>query len=52
MNLVIGITGSIGSGKSTIAKMFAEKGFALQDADKVVHEIYEQDKKTINKIPN
>jgi len=50
MNLVIGITGSIGSGKSTVAEMFVERGFAIQDADKVVHDIYEQDKQTISKI--
>ena len=50
MKLVVGITGSIGSGKSTVAEMFAGRGFAVQDADKVVHEIYESHDATISKI--
>jgi dephospho-CoA kinase len=34
----IGITGNIGSGKSTVAKLFAEKGAALLDADALARE--------------
>ena len=36
------ITGSIGTGKSTIAGMFKERGFSVYDADKMVHELYQE----------
>src|SRR5437879_1578033 len=39
--LTIGITGGIGSGKSTAAKILAELGAPILDADKVGHEIYQ-----------
>jgi len=40
---VIGLTGGILSGKSTIAQMLAEKGAAIIDADKLAHEAYKPD---------
>lgn len=38
--LVLGLTGSLGMGKSTCAALFAEKGVAIFDADATVHGLY------------
>tara|TARA_Y100000768_G_scaffold21093_1_gene14425 strand:+ start:85 stop:297 length:213 start_codon:yes stop_codon:yes gene_type:complete len=48
--LLVGITGSIGMGKSTVANMFKDHGFGVYNADDTVHYIYENDEEVINKI--
>ena len=38
---VLGLTGGIGTGKSTVSKLLSKQGFFIIDADELVHDIYE-----------
>ena len=40
---VIGLTGGIASGKSTVSKKLEEKGFPIICADALVHQIYDME---------
>ena len=40
---LIGLTGGVGSGKSTVAEMFRELGAAIVDADEATHSVYAPD---------
>lgn len=44
--LVIGVTGGMASGKSTIARMLSGRGIAHVDADKLVHQLLQHDRAT------
>ncbi len=48
--IAIGITGTIGSGKSLVGKMLEELGIPVIDTDKVVHELLASDNEVNNQI--
>ncbi|WP_312091750.1 dephospho-CoA kinase [Aminipila sp.] len=47
---IIGLTGGIGSGKSTVSNYLTQKGFAIIDADKIAREIVEPESETLFKL--
>lgn len=52
MALVIGLTGSIGTGKSTIANQFKKLNIPVIDADLIAREVVEPGKEAYNEIVN
>ena len=48
--LLVGVTGSIGMGNSTVAQMFKDHGYGVYNADDTVHYIYENDGEVIEKV--
>jgi dephospho-CoA kinase len=47
---ILGLTGSVGMGKTTTAEMFRDEGIAVWDADAAVHELYSSHEATIEQI--
>jgi len=47
---IIGISGGLGSGKSTVAKMFAKRGIRVIDADAVTRDLLAPGKKCVKKV--
>ena len=47
---ILGLTGSIGMGKSSTAKLFADRGIPVWDADATVHQLYSGDTPAVRQI--
>lgn len=50
MTFLLGLTGGIASGKSTVSNYFADQGLAIIDADKVAHEVMEAGQPAVKAI--
>ncbi|AIG64218.1 dephospho-CoA kinase [Corynebacterium atypicum] len=48
--LTIGLTGGIGSGKSTVARLLAEHGWKVVDADQIAREVVEPDRPALAEL--
>lgn len=49
-HLKVGLTGDIGSGKSTALRVFAESGFRTSSTDQIVHKLLKSDESTIRSV--
>ena len=47
---ILGLTGSIGMGKSQTAKLFASEGVAVHDSDATIHRLYDKGGAAVEKI--
>ena len=50
MMIILGITGGIGAGKSTVTKIFSELGADVVDADKIAREIMNKGQDAYNEV--
>ena len=50
MGKVIGLTGSIASGKSTVSNKLKSMGYQVIDCDQINHEILKKDKQLIEAL--
>ncbi|NOT12590.1 MAG: dephospho-CoA kinase [Methylococcaceae bacterium] len=50
--LKIGLTGGIGCGKSTVARLFAELNIPVIDADEIAHQLVEKGQPALTRITN
>lgn len=48
--LVVGVTGGIGAGKSTVSRMFAQWGALVIDADQIAREVIEKDPRILQDL--
>lgn len=48
--ILVGLTGGIGSGKSTVSELLAEKGAVIIDADAIVREIQEPGSQVVRRL--
>lgn len=48
--ITVGLTGGIGSGKSTVARMLADAGFTVVDADQIAREIMEPGSPVLGRV--
>lgn len=48
--MIIGLTGGIATGKSTVAELLADLGASIIDADQIAHNILEKDKKAYYEV--
>lgn len=50
--MIIALKGTIGTGKTTLAKEFEKKDYVIVNCDEIVHELYKEDQELIKEISN